>query len=564
MLGEADPAGPVLDDVKLAVFVHGMVFGPAGSCAEQPLCVHEARRLVAAVSGKSPSDVPYGLDGDCALGIVDGETGRLTAFSDRVGWRRLYYCAEDGIVVVSTAIRLIMAAIEKKWRLSRRGARIFLADREPRWPLSIIEGIKTLPPVHRLQAEDGRISLSGYWRPVPAAPPASEADCLEMVRGAMELAVRRRARLGRTVLSLSGGWDSTTLAKLASGIGGIDAAITGTLAGAPNDERAYARRIAQRLGLAWSDVLWSPGDVEDAFRRSASLMDRPGYDPTYRLLLAGAASQAGYQVVLDGAGGDECFSEKWASIDRYAYWLPPLRLLSHLHLTEWVLRFLRAVKKGPYSLVHMFAQGCAPRRLNELLDRRLVPEDGAALLGPSILDEVAALAAERAVALDEVRRKAHTAHEWHYYWCLWATPEMYHVDFATSMFSLLPAMPFVDPGVVDALLTCAKRCYLESRQMESRIVGGIPAEHMVPRKTMFLFPRNAFGRDLLAESITAILDDASWHCLGLNTGRLQEYLRMLRGDHPATAAPGGGFTHEAYWRLASLVFYVSANGIAVA
>jgi asparagine synthase (glutamine-hydrolysing) len=109
---------------------------------------------------------------------------------------------------------------------------------------------------------------------------------------------------------LSGGIDSATVARLASGLGAQVEGITigfDEFAGKHGDEVPAAAAIAAHHGLPHSVRRVSRAEFEQDIPRILDAMDQPSIDGVNTWFASKAASERGYKVVLSGVGGDELF-----------------------------------------------------------------------------------------------------------------------------------------------------------------------------------------------------------------------------------------------------------------
>ena len=189
-------------------------------------------------------------------------------------------------------------------------------------PLSILEGVRRLPPGHTLTVNDGRVGAPRrYWestslfRSASVPSPEGEAGAPEALWAYLESAVRSHLVSDVPVGAfLSGGVDSSAVvAIMAQAVGVPVKTFSIGFREAGYNELPYARRVATWLGTEHHELLVEPQDLgvlEDVL----AAVDEPFADasavPTY---LVSRLARQHVKVVLSGDGGDELF----AGYDRY-------------------------------------------------------------------------------------------------------------------------------------------------------------------------------------------------------------------------------------------------------
>jgi len=259
-------------------------------------------------------DVVRALRGMFALALWDGQRRALVLARDRLGKKPLYYFQDARRLVFASEIKALLQHPDVPRRPAQTLTPLLLAYGYIPAPLTAFEGIRMLPPGHLLVSRDGRITLTRYWSPPPAAPadPAARAeDYLEELRAALDESVRLRL-LSDVPLGafLSGGLDSSLIvALMARQMTAPVKTFAMGFAGEPSfDETAHARRVAALLGTDHHEFIVQP----DAVALLPFLVwqhDQPFADssaiPTY---LVSKHTREHVTVALTGDGGDELFA----------------------------------------------------------------------------------------------------------------------------------------------------------------------------------------------------------------------------------------------------------------
>jgi len=117
------------------------------------------------------------LAGMFAFALWDARRERLFLARDRLGVKPLYYYASPGLFLFGSEIRALLASGLVPRRLDMTGLASYLAFGAVQDPLTIIEGVRSLPPGHTLVWEKKHFETSSYWSlaEVASRPPATDA-----------------------------------------------------------------------------------------------------------------------------------------------------------------------------------------------------------------------------------------------------------------------------------------------------------------------------------------------------------------------------------------------------
>jgi asparagine synthase (glutamine-hydrolysing) len=311
------------------------------------------------------------LDGMFALAVWDPQARRLILARDRMGKKPLFVAHHpDG--TLSFASELAPLLLDS--RIGREIDQVALAEYlqfgyvpSPRTILSSVS--KLAPGTMATWRPDGSLKTESYWRlDFEPKHELSYAEALEELEERAREAVR--ARLVSDVplgVFLSGGVDSSyVLAQMvAAGAPSVESFAIG-FPDTRYDERAHARRIAERLGSVHHEAIVAPTDLVELLPSLVQHYGEPFSDssavPTF--YLARWAKQH-ITVALTGEGGDELFggyyrhqaarlaaaSDRLPLPARHAAGLGANRLgseLAHPMSTRHkVYRFLRSVELEP-------------------------------------------------------------------------------------------------------------------------------------------------------------------------------------------------------------------------
>ena len=221
----------------------------------------------------------------------------------------------------ASEVRTLLASGLVPRVLSREAVESYLLFGSVSEPLTLIEGIVSLPPGHRMTIElgstPGSATVQRYWN--IAHESARNGHAIETgetdiktaatrVRTLLEQSVRKHLIADVPVgVFLSSGIDSTALAALASReVSGVH---TFTVAFPESEfsEADIARRTAQSFGTTHREVMLSGDDMLARLGEAVGALDLPTMDGINTYFVSASARAAGLKVALSGLGGDEVF-----------------------------------------------------------------------------------------------------------------------------------------------------------------------------------------------------------------------------------------------------------------
>ncbi len=290
------------------------------------------------------------FEGMFALAIYDRRTGdqqemggTLFLARDRLGIKPLYFSTiknqESGSIerfLFASEVRTLLASGAIPRQLSRTALESFLLFGSVSEPMTLVEGILSLPPGHRmtidLRSGDPELKPEEYWIVMSQITSRIQASAngngkgidtwaaAGKVRSLLEESVRKHLIADVPVgVFLSSGIDSTSLAALASReVPGVQ---TFTVAFPENEfsEAEMARRTAEKLGTTHQEVMLSGDEMLGRLPGALGALDQPSIDGINTYLVSWSARQAGLKVALSGLGGDEVFGG-YSSFRRAAHY----------------------------------------------------------------------------------------------------------------------------------------------------------------------------------------------------------------------------------------------------
>jgi asparagine synthase (glutamine-hydrolysing) len=238
---------------------------------------------------------------------------------DPLGIKPLYYTQTPDGFAFASEVRALLASGAVPKRLSQDALTAYLLFGSVSEPVTILEGVFSLPPGHRmlLHVPERRRTPRArpWWDPV-VSPAAREArkprdlpSAAKQLRPLLEDAVRTHLVADVPVgLFLSSGLDSGAIAALAAHARGGIESFTLTFPGTAFDEGELARLAANRFKTKHREVALSGQSVLSRLDEALAALDQPTMDGINTYFVSWAAKQVGLKVALSGLGGDELFA----------------------------------------------------------------------------------------------------------------------------------------------------------------------------------------------------------------------------------------------------------------
>jgi len=238
---------------------------------------------------------------------------------DPLGIKPLYYTQTPEGFAFASEVRALLASGVVPKKLSQDAVTSYLLFGSVSEPVTLLEGVFSLPPGHRMLLhvpERRRVPRSRpWWDPgmTPAAreprKPRNLAEAAKQLRPLLENAVRAHLIADVPVgLFLSSGLDSGAITALAAKARGGIESFTLTFPGTPFDEAELARATADRFKTKHREVPVSGESIVARLDEAVAALDQPTMDGINTYFISWAARQVGLKVALSGLGGDELFA----------------------------------------------------------------------------------------------------------------------------------------------------------------------------------------------------------------------------------------------------------------
>jgi asparagine synthase (glutamine-hydrolysing) len=421
------------------------------------------------------------LRGDFAFGIWDTVANTLFCARDHFGIKPLYYARLGGVFLFSNTLNCLRRYPTVSSELNELAIGDFLLfglnyDKKT----TTFRDILRLPPAHALWLSDSGLRIKCYWH-----PPTGERirytrdqDYLEHFIGILTSAVADRLPSDRVGILLSGGLDSGAVATVAKEISdsrshrpevrsytvGYDHLI-------PDEERHYARTVAQRLGIVNRYLPLDDVDVFKEWNEVAERVPEPMLlTPSWPGLLRMSASDC--RSVLSGEGVDNLmYFQMWPYLNDLRHRGEWKRVVADAVRFAWVRPF---PWRGVSSLTRYFAAEISGQMK---LPRWIAPEFAKRNDLAARWNECRRLAIP--VISHASRPKAHAS----MYLPQWTNMFEFQDPGVTNC-QVEVRYPFLDLRIVNYLLALpAFPWSYQKRLLRNALVGKIPEQVRLRRKT---------------------------------------------------------------------------------
>jgi asparagine synthase (glutamine-hydrolysing) len=243
---------------------------------------------------------------------------RILLARDRLGIKPLYYALVDGSLLFSSEVRSLLASGAVEPRLSQPALHSYLLFGSVVEPMTLVEGVRSIPPGHRLiissRGYHSEVYPECYWdfaesaRPTLSTKMGDRRNATAFLRTLLEETVESHLTADVPLgIFLSSGIDSTALVALAAQKRTDVHTLTVMFPEREFSEAEKARQTAQRFGTIHRELALSGEEMLTRLDEAISALDQPSMDGINSYFVSWAARQAGLKVALSGLGGDEMF-----------------------------------------------------------------------------------------------------------------------------------------------------------------------------------------------------------------------------------------------------------------
>ena len=238
---------------------------------------------------------------------------------DPLGIKPLYYVQTEQGFAFASEVRALSKLEGVARRLSADALTSYLLFGSVCEPVTLAEGVFSLPPGHRLllHIPERRRSPRArpWWDPTRSSAardprrPRDFGAASARVRTLLEDAVKAHLIADVPVgLFLSSGLDSSAIAALAGRAQRGIQSFTLTFPDTDFDEGPLAKVVAARTGTTHTEVPLGGKDMLTRLDEALAALDQPTMDGINTYFVSWAAREVGLKVALSGLGGDELFA----------------------------------------------------------------------------------------------------------------------------------------------------------------------------------------------------------------------------------------------------------------
>ena len=258
------------------------------------------------------TDLPSKLLGMFAFAIADRGKQQLFAARDRFGEKPFLYIENRNGVAFASELKVLDALPDGDRTIDEQSLGSYLCLNYVPGNATMLRSVRRLPcGSWRLWSANGSTRSGTYWRPPdPNEPPLDirAPEALQQLEALLDESARLSLRSDVPVgIFLSGGIDSSLIARSAARAGSLATAYCLTFDEPSYSEWQQAQRVAAQLGIPIVEVKLTADALND-FYALVDHADDPLADSSGLAVwtLAKRASQD-VKVVLSGDGGDELF-----------------------------------------------------------------------------------------------------------------------------------------------------------------------------------------------------------------------------------------------------------------
>jgi len=250
------------------------------------------------------------LNGMFAICVLDGRDRSCTLYRDRIGIKPLYFAITDEAVVFGSELKPLFRSGLVQPDIDTAQVVPFLELFYVPGQATICRGVEKLLPGERLVLEQGAAPRRERWWRLSEARERRPDEALDELDALLEDATRLQLMADVPIgVSLSGGLDSSLIARYAHRGDASVRAYTIAFAGTDPGELDCARQVARQLGIEQVEITAEEGDFLAELDRTTFFNDEPVADPAFfPALLVARAAAAHVKVLLAGSGADELFA----------------------------------------------------------------------------------------------------------------------------------------------------------------------------------------------------------------------------------------------------------------
>jgi len=456
---------------------------------------------------------------------------------DPVGIKPLYYAQTAQGFAFASELRALIASGSVERKLSADALTSYLLFGSVSEPVTLVEGVFSLPPGYALllHLPDRRRTprVRPWWDPRHSTAardpkrPQDFAAASARLRTLLEDAVRAHLVADVPVgLFLSSGIDSSAIAVLAGRAQKGIRSFTLTFPDTAYDEGPLARVVAQRVGTNHTEVPLHGKDMLARVDEAIAALDQPTMDGINTYFVSWAAREVGLKVALSGLGSDELFggyrtftdTPRLMRLEAVSRFVPgAFRRISTPLVNSWMARKVSvdAARKAsdawvmpdvlphPYFFTRLLFPPSEVSRLADAHYRKSAVSHDGATLDPTWLAWLERTA-DQAHALEPIAGVS-----WLEMRTYMASTLLRDTDCVSMARSLEVRVPFLDTPLVEFVSALPDPARIEpgvsKGLLRSAMAGLLPPEILDQRKRTFTLPWEEWLRNALKPRVEASL-----------------------------------------------------------
>lgn len=480
--------------------------------------------------------------------------------NDPQGCRKLFYYHKMGVLCVSTHLPLILAVIKNNWRVRKNAVISMVLHRQAMWPYSFVEDIMVLPPRSLATWKNANLSIQsfGFYHQYQNEK-ISVAGLKENLYTDYKNSISRNFT-ENTAVTLSGGRDSNCILKLM--LNSFNKNYTTASLGYDSkkfrdaniyDETVYAEKIAQKYGLPFKKYIINKEMFFNEYHNLIQVIDQPGHDPSSNYLLCNLLHKDGFDTVINGMGGDACFSPRKSLLQA----MQLFSIAKNMSAVGLARRMAARLKRfQAFQYFNSVAFDSNPEDFHSLFEGHYLTKSPASrFVNTNAIRLLYAEKESRSSFYNQILNRSKSKFEIQYSFALFATPGEYHAGIMANRNHLNIVMPFVDTAAVRKLMNSSNYYSVNSRKFQSELFGGIDEAMLVSSKSGFSIP--------YAEWMPAYSEEVFEYFSGLqyfseDDFNFESFRKKYNSDKNFAALV---YTNILLWKLKIIKDYVQLNDL---
>ena len=378
--------------------------------------------------------------------------------------------------------------------------------------LTFIDRIFHYLPLSRAEISNKGLSItSKTFSDFYNLKPISKKELREQLYAQYELIIKRK--LGNNIaVTLSGGYDSNCLTKLYSKVykDNFTAVSVGYDAIRERDdniynETIYSEKIARKLKIPYKKYIFNQSDFINELPNFIAAIDQPGHDSSSNYIMNKYLKQDGFDLVVNGMGGDANFSNK----RNLRLALKIYKISKKIGSKSLQLIGEKINYRGPFTYFYPYINNNEPATFHDYYERAQIFRSCASEY--LSLSKKIEIDKERENRIDYYRNlysKAKTPQEIFYSLAITGSPDEYHAFLTADRNNMEILMPFINTKAVLIVLN-GSQLNINNRKFETSIFGGIENSLLAKTKSGFSIPYSEWMKTY-ADEIFSFYQDSKY------------------------------------------------------